>query len=277
LNTTGVNCVGGAFLYRARAAFLIGEYDPARLGLEDYDYWMRVNALLRLRHADFDEPVYEYRLHGRSLTSRADELGIEPGRRDLLAFDAFRRDLYLTPLTWRIDADPGEAACAQLAAALAGQAGDHPRGGGRLARLLGAAADFSEAPSVHVHIVSTLVPAPTAPDDLPAHTLRVLLLLGDSPLPEDAPDGWDLYAARSAVAAPQRLSHNRRGWLVTGSMAVLAAAIDIRARAQHLSLVETQATSSSTVPGPSSRWPQASGRATAERLRLWRVPHSLQG
>ena len=63
--------------------------------MEDYDYWMRVNALLQLRHTDFDEPAYEYRFHSKSLTSRDEELGITRRRVRMMVFDDFRRDFYL--------------------------------------------------------------------------------------------------------------------------------------------------------------------------------------
>jgi glycosyltransferase involved in cell wall biosynthesis len=111
LNVYSNNYVGGAFMYRDRAAALIGDYSPRRFGIEDYDYWMRVNALLTLQHADFTDPVYEYRFHEASLTSQDAQLGITRNRVRLMTFDDFRRDFYLTPLIWWIESgDQPEAA-----------------------------------------------------------------------------------------------------------------------------------------------------------------------
>lgn len=104
LNVYPNNYIGGAFMYRDRVQALIDGYSERRFGIEDYDYWMRVNALLTLRHADFDDPVYEYRFHASSLTSRDQQLGITQNRRRLMVFEDFRRDFYLTPLIWQIEA-----------------------------------------------------------------------------------------------------------------------------------------------------------------------------
>ncbi len=117
LNTRPDNYLGAAFLYRSRVAGLIGDYSPYRYTIEDYDYWMRVNALMALRHVDFGDPVYAYRFHSRSLTSHDKELAITEQRDRLIVFDSFRRDFYLSPLLWVIDAgDPPGAAAVFLPA-----------------------------------------------------------------------------------------------------------------------------------------------------------------
>jgi glycosyltransferase involved in cell wall biosynthesis len=111
LNTVDNNTIGAAFLYRRRVLELLGDYDPSRYGAEDYDYWMRANTLLTLRHADdakgrlLAEPLLAYRFHGHSLTSREAELGTRQARTELLRWDDFRRDFYLTPLIWRLAYD----------------------------------------------------------------------------------------------------------------------------------------------------------------------------
>lgn len=225
LNTAGVNYVGGAFMYRARVPFLIGGYCPSRFGLEDYDYWMRVNELLTLRHADFDAPVYDYRLHGASLTSRAAELEIEPARQRLLEWDGQRRRFCLTPLVWKIDAGPEDEECARLAAELRDL---------HAARSSQAVETLEQAPPIQVRIASSPAPPPASLSDPSPPAARVLVLAGDDPLPDDAPKGWDLCMAWSSVAYPQRLSRSRRGWLVTHDLATLAASIDIWARAHVL-------------------------------------------
>ena len=106
LNTKANNHIGGAFLYRDRVHWLLGDYSPIRFTREDYDYWMRVNALLTLKHTNFQDSVYEYRFHQNSLTQRDEEFGITRDRRNLMVFDDFRRDFYLSPLIWVIEKDP---------------------------------------------------------------------------------------------------------------------------------------------------------------------------
>ncbi len=70
------NFVGGCFLYRGRAARLLGDYSPL-LGLEDYDYWLRLDRLLGLSHLGTREVLYRYRVHDNTLTARARELRLQ--------------------------------------------------------------------------------------------------------------------------------------------------------------------------------------------------------
>jgi glycosyltransferase involved in cell wall biosynthesis len=91
------NYVGGCFLYRAWAAKLIGPYDECAFGYEDYDFWMRMNDLFRLAHLGEDGPLYRYRLHHRSLTSRDKELRITERVRHFMEFAAERRNFFARP------------------------------------------------------------------------------------------------------------------------------------------------------------------------------------
>lgn len=62
------NRVGACFLYRREALSQVGGYDPAKVYVEDYDYWLR----LRCRMGEIrriPETLYQYRLHGGSLTA----------------------------------------------------------------------------------------------------------------------------------------------------------------------------------------------------------------
>lgn len=62
------NRVGACFLYRREALSQVGGYDPAKVYVEDYDYWLR----LRCRMGEIQripEPLYQYRLHSGSLTA----------------------------------------------------------------------------------------------------------------------------------------------------------------------------------------------------------------
>jgi len=105
LNTYANNTIGAAFMYRKAAAEILGDYSSYRHTLEDYDYWMRMNSLLKLEHTSFVKPVYSYRWHDGSLTAKDKELGITENRYRLMVFDDFRRDFYLIPLLWYVKTD----------------------------------------------------------------------------------------------------------------------------------------------------------------------------
>ncbi len=100
LNTYANNTIGAAFLYRAEAAYLLEDYSKFKTNLEDYDYWMRMNSLLKIRHIDEEKPIYLYRIHDESLTARDKELGITKNRFKLMVLDDFRRDFYMSALVW---------------------------------------------------------------------------------------------------------------------------------------------------------------------------------
>jgi len=102
LNLGVNNSVGAAFMYRASAAHAIGGYSSNRYTTEDLDYWMRVNELFELRHASFEKPIYDYRLHSQSLTAKGEELQIARCALELAAWDKFRRCFLLRPLKWRL-------------------------------------------------------------------------------------------------------------------------------------------------------------------------------
>lgn len=97
LNIIANNTIGAAFMYRASVADFIGEYANNRFGIEDYDYWMRINELFPVKHTEFSEPLYLYRFHDKSLTSRDEELGITLNRPKLMEFDKIRREFLITP------------------------------------------------------------------------------------------------------------------------------------------------------------------------------------
>ncbi|MGD8452009.1 MAG: glycosyltransferase [Phycisphaerae bacterium] len=96
LNTVEDNFIGPAFVYRDWAGCLAGEYTPT-MGLEDYDYWMRMNSLVEIAHLDTDECVYQYRVHDNTLSARAVELRILEGVQRLMACDRRRREALVQP------------------------------------------------------------------------------------------------------------------------------------------------------------------------------------
>jgi len=108
LNVIPNNYIGGAFMYRRHVADLLAGYSPFQYTREDYDYWMQVNSLFTLRHTDFKQSVYKYRMHSTSLTSQDAALKITEERKFLMTFEDFRRDFYLMPLVWVFDDDQFE-------------------------------------------------------------------------------------------------------------------------------------------------------------------------
>lgn len=105
LNVIPNNTIGGAFMYRRHVADLLAGYSPFQYTREDYDYWMQVNSLFTLRHTDFKQPIYKYRMHFTSLTSQDAALKITEERKFLMTFEDFRRDFYLMPLVWVFEDD----------------------------------------------------------------------------------------------------------------------------------------------------------------------------
>lgn len=60
--------VGACFMYRREALIKVGEYDPAKVYVEDYDYWLRIRmAMGEIKNVP--ELLYQYRRHGDSLTA----------------------------------------------------------------------------------------------------------------------------------------------------------------------------------------------------------------
>lgn len=60
------NWVGACFLYRRYVYEIIGDYSEGLFLVEDYDYWLRVQA--RFRMLPLHEDLYRYRDHAASLT-----------------------------------------------------------------------------------------------------------------------------------------------------------------------------------------------------------------
>lgn len=116
LNVIASNYIGAAFMYRAICANLVLDYSEFKFCTEDYDYWMKINELCDLRHTSFEEPLYSYRFHSNSLTSRDKELKITDNRFKLMLLDDFRRDYFLKPLIWTFNGGDDNAAYGLLKA-----------------------------------------------------------------------------------------------------------------------------------------------------------------
>jgi glycosyltransferase involved in cell wall biosynthesis len=102
VNLVQDNFIGPCFLYRALVGRVIGEYDP-NLGLEDFDYWMRVNHAFPIAHLGTDELLYRYRVHYRSLSARAAELKIVERAGLLMDYERLRQEFYRRPWTLVLD------------------------------------------------------------------------------------------------------------------------------------------------------------------------------
>jgi glycosyltransferase involved in cell wall biosynthesis len=85
-----LNSVNARFLYRRRVYDTIGDYDPALLLAEDYEYWVRAALVFRLQPLHKD--LYLKRSHGGSLTARFGEMVREAHEQVLLR--------YLPQLSW---------------------------------------------------------------------------------------------------------------------------------------------------------------------------------
>lgn len=239
LNTKANNFIGGAFLYRQRVHWLLGDYSPLRFTREDYDYWMRVNALLTLKHTAFQDSVYEYRFHQNSLTHRDQEIGITRDRKKLMAFDDFRRDFYLSPAIWVLENDPLlEEPSRELTSLISSV-----KKAGHLILDRKTLDSYNLPklwmPRVYLYISHSLELIPDPPQDLPINTMKVFMNISpDQALPQEISDPWDICVAFGSDAAPSQLDQIRKGWLVSDEMQAILAAIDIRLRSYHLEKIE---------------------------------------
>lgn len=102
LNTVQDNFIGACFMYRGAAGRLLGDYAPI-LGVEDYDYWMRMNVLFGIRHLGTETLLYRYRVHDNTLNARANEHDIYSRVQRLMWYDQDRRNYFGRP--WRIFVD----------------------------------------------------------------------------------------------------------------------------------------------------------------------------
>lgn len=67
----GENVIGSCFMFTRKAYETTGEYDPELFLVEDYDYWQRM--LMQYKAVGIRETLYDYRMHGSSLTSTKNE------------------------------------------------------------------------------------------------------------------------------------------------------------------------------------------------------------
>ncbi len=238
LNVWPNQYIGAAFMYRARVAALLRDYSPFRFTIEDYDYFMQINEFFTIRHADFKEPVYEYRFHSSSLTSREKELQILKQREFLMVFDDFRRDFNLTPLMWIIEED-GETnrETAEAIASLARNSGDlvEPRGRWPAQQL-----PQLWFPSCYVRVTENSSVALERPaDGLPAHCATILVHTGRDTLQDNAHAAWDLliHTGRQPTIGTR---HPFQGWHRVQNHEDIFLAAEIRSRKKQFEAIEKE-------------------------------------
>jgi len=102
LNVVQDNFIGPCFMYRGWIGRCIGDYDP-QLGVEDYDYWMRINAFFPIQHLGDDSLLYRYRVHDNTLSAKAHEHKILEKAQRLMAYEKERAAFYEKPLAYVAD------------------------------------------------------------------------------------------------------------------------------------------------------------------------------
>ena len=102
LNREQDNFIGPCFLYRGWIGRILGEYDSLQ-GVEDYDYWMRMNSLFSIKHLGTNELLYRYRVHDNTLNARALEEKIGEKVQKLMRYEKKRADFYRKPLEFCAD------------------------------------------------------------------------------------------------------------------------------------------------------------------------------
>ncbi|MGN9039730.1 glycosyltransferase [Collinsella bouchesdurhonensis] len=61
------NVIQACFLYKGSIFKEIGGYSTDLFLVEDYDFWLRIARSYKIKH--INRPLYEYRVHGKSLTA----------------------------------------------------------------------------------------------------------------------------------------------------------------------------------------------------------------
>ena len=186
------NMAGAAFLYRRRVMELIGRYSTHWYTCEDYDFSLRVNAQMKLRHTTALEPLYEYRLHDDSLSAKASELGIVTRASHMLVMDDARWDINTGPVAWKFDWRTDSSG---YVGAFAGWSQwtekkcdhvlkEHEK------------SEHWYIPVVYMCVVDKMADAKLPPAPEAANmTVRILLYIGNDALADDVDSGWDLCLA----------------------------------------------------------------------------------
>ncbi len=226
LNTYANNFVAAAFMYRASVAHALGDYSPNRYTTEDYDYWMRVNELFNLRHTSFDEPIYDYRFHSKSLTAQDKALKISENRYRLMLWDSFRRSFLLRPLVWSVSgADDKNLYHRAFLQAI--KAAGHTIIDSDEERAILCESDYTC--TVHVAFDGALADA----ENLPTNCYKVCVCDERT----TASDRWDCLISVKAVSSSDFLA-NHKGWFSFSNATAMLTFLDVRAKSAMLARME---------------------------------------
>lgn len=243
LNTWANNHIGAAFLYRARVAWTLCDYSPNRFTTEDYDYWMRVNELMTLRHADFSDCIYDYRFHADSLTSQDEDLGITRNRVKLMVFDEFRRSFLLSRSIWILSGD-SNTGCMDLLEDIRKI----------LINRQSIVVDFDTIagfhlpklwiPLIHVHVISNDSDSYINTKILSENSALHIIVTPDNEISnistDSSPDSFDLYVTTAPI--PQlhlkRIGEDYRGWWSIPDLPDFVALADIKGKEKQLRFIE---------------------------------------
>jgi glycosyltransferase involved in cell wall biosynthesis len=103
------NYINAAFLYRTPAARALGgRHDPRLPGLEDYDFWLRLQKAGPIVHVRNDQPLYRYRVHPHTMSQQLfqKEAAIHYERTQILMETEQRRRRWVEK-RWGVYAHPG--------------------------------------------------------------------------------------------------------------------------------------------------------------------------
>lgn len=245
LNTVMYNYVGAAFMYRSRVAYLLGDYSALRFTVEDYDYWLQVNTLLNLHHADFAEPIYDYRFHGESLTARIEELGGKSHIQKLMDFDALRRERFKLPILWLLEDASGSSEGRTIITALRARA----EAAGQFLRVWGDELPLPQV-SPSTPILYLRLAAGSRASEPPPAALRAgavtltALALPDGEAPAEVHADWEVCAALGPGAQGSPTPHLRpesyQGLWRADDIGTLFCALEVRCRAEQARMLERQ-------------------------------------
>ena len=166
-------------MYRGFIGRCLGDYDP-QMGIEDYDYWMRINAFFEIRHLGSEDLLYRYRVHDNTLSAQANDHGIFDKVQHLMTYEEERARYFQAPPIFLADNDGMKwlrsfGAVSETAGSLMDDADTFRLDDAGMADLLVLS---SETAARHLEALTTLA-TPTAvifsPDDLNYQKLQHLL------------------------------------------------------------------------------------------------------
>ena len=243
LNTWPNNFIGGAFMYRSRASWLIGSYSQWQYTREDYDYWMQINSNLTLKHADFKEPIYDYRFHPNSLTQQDKQLRITADRKYLMIFDDFRRDFSQMPMLCFIDQESLPDAANEISSNFVETISRSNQVSFDSNQFQNSTSPHSWILSVYIKISSNPVAA-AAPfhQILPVNVIKIFLCINYSQdqgnLPKLVDPNWDMCLFCGPTNILPELEKDHQGWWASQNIQPLITAMDIFVRTRAISLIE---------------------------------------